>query len=123
MTDTVFVNGTTLTDADWFNDVNRLHYTIFGDPADDAAARTGIGLGTAAVKNVGTSGDTVPVCNAANTWASAQTFTVPPVFTDATGTRAALVAAGTGVSNTFDGAQQTFRLVDNGGLGPIVGPG
>lgn len=42
MADTTFVNGATLTDADWFNDVNRLHYTIFGDPADDAAARTGI---------------------------------------------------------------------------------
>ncbi len=37
MTDTVFVNGTTLTDSDWFNDVNRLHYTIFGDPATGAA--------------------------------------------------------------------------------------
>jgi hypothetical protein len=31
--DTTFVNGSTLTDQDWFNDVNRLHYTIFGDPA------------------------------------------------------------------------------------------
>lgn len=27
-----------MTDADWFNDVNRLHYTIFGDPATLAAA-------------------------------------------------------------------------------------
>jgi hypothetical protein len=44
--DTTFVNTVTLSDADWFNDLNRLHYTIFGDPADDAAARTGIGLGT-----------------------------------------------------------------------------
>lgn len=34
MADTSFVNGVTLTDADWFNDVNRLHYTIFGDPAN-----------------------------------------------------------------------------------------
>lgn len=39
MADTTFTNGVTLTDADWFNDVNRLHYTIFGDPATIAAAR------------------------------------------------------------------------------------
>ena len=39
MADTTFVNGVTLTDADWFNDVNRLHYTIFGDPANKNTAR------------------------------------------------------------------------------------
>lgn len=38
MADTTYTNGVTLTDADWFNDVNRLHYTILGDPADAAAA-------------------------------------------------------------------------------------
>lgn len=38
MSDTIFVNAVTLTDADWFNDVNRLHYTIFGDPATAAVA-------------------------------------------------------------------------------------
>lgn len=38
MSSTTFVNGVTLTDDDWFNDVNRLHYTIFNDPADLAAA-------------------------------------------------------------------------------------
>jgi len=43
MADTTFVNGATLTDEDWFNDVNRLHYTILGDPANAAAARTGLG--------------------------------------------------------------------------------
>ena len=40
MSDTNFTNGVTLTDADWFNDEDRLHYTIFGDPATAAAART-----------------------------------------------------------------------------------
>ena len=43
MSDTTFVNAVTLTDADWFNDVNRLHYTIFGDPANAAAALTSLG--------------------------------------------------------------------------------
>lgn len=46
MASTTFVNGSTLTDEDWFNDVDRLVYDIFGDPANDAAAATGIGLGT-----------------------------------------------------------------------------
>lgn len=40
MSDTTFVNGVTLTDADWFNDLNRLHYTILGDPANLAAVKT-----------------------------------------------------------------------------------
>lgn len=39
-----------------------------------ATARTSLGLGTAAVKNTGTSGDAVPLANGANTWGAAQTF-------------------------------------------------
>jgi hypothetical protein len=31
--DTSFTNGVTLSDADWFNDLNRLHYTLLQDPA------------------------------------------------------------------------------------------
>ncbi len=42
MTSTVFVNTVTLTDDDWFNDVNRLHYTIFADAADVTAAKVAI---------------------------------------------------------------------------------
>jgi len=42
MSSTTFTNNVTLTDADWFNDLNRLHYTILGDPADAAAARTNL---------------------------------------------------------------------------------
>jgi len=38
LSSTVFVNGITLTDADWFNDTDRVVYTIFGDPADVSAA-------------------------------------------------------------------------------------
>lgn len=38
MSDTIFTNNVTLTDADWFNDLNRLHYTIFVDPATSTAA-------------------------------------------------------------------------------------
>lgn len=47
-----------------------------GTGASDAAgARTNLGLGTAAVKNTGTSGDAVPVLNgAATTWANGASF-------------------------------------------------
>lgn len=38
------------------------------------AFRTFLGFGTAAQKNTGTSGDAVPLLNAANTWSAAQSF-------------------------------------------------
>ena len=40
MADTTFQNGVTLTDEDWFNDVNRLTYTIFGDASSLGAAQS-----------------------------------------------------------------------------------
>ena len=42
MADTTFTNGVTLTDADWFNDVNRLHYTILADPSDAAGVNNAL---------------------------------------------------------------------------------
>lgn len=36
MADTNYVDNTTVMTADSLNDFNRLHYTIFGDPADAA---------------------------------------------------------------------------------------
>ena len=42
MSDTVYVDTVTLLTADTMNDLNRLHYTIFSDPADLAAVRTTI---------------------------------------------------------------------------------
>lgn len=77
-----------------------------------------LGLGTAAVKNIGTSGDTVPVCNGANTWANAQTFTVAPVFTDNVGTIGALGILSR--VNTFVAAQQIVKYSDPGVLGPTI---
>lgn len=44
MADTTYTSGVTVISADTMNDLNRLHYTIFADPADAAAARTAIGL-------------------------------------------------------------------------------
>jgi len=39
LTDKTYVDNVTLTDADSFNDFNRLHYTIFGDPTTLSTAR------------------------------------------------------------------------------------
>jgi len=45
------------------------------DDTDAAAQRTTLGLGTAAVKNTGTSGDAVPLLDGVNIWSGAQTIT------------------------------------------------
>jgi thiamine pyrophosphokinase len=50
------------------------------DDADASAQRTTLGLGTAAVKNTGTSGDAVPLLNAANTFGAAQTFSAEIIW-------------------------------------------
>lgn len=66
MADTNFTNGVTLSDADWFNDLNRLHYTILGDPGSLAAMKLTLAIGdwatfTPTVTLVGGAGNTVPV--------------------------------------------------------------
>lgn len=48
-------------------------HTSAGDPHGQYALEAA--LGTAAVKNTGTSGNTIPLLDAANTWGSLQTFT------------------------------------------------
>lgn len=57
-----------------------------------STARTNLGLGTAAVVNTGTSGGTVPLLNAVNTWAAQQNFTGGTC----SGTSCPAVTAGTG---------------------------
>lgn len=56
MADTTFTNGVTVTDADWFNDLNRLHYTIFNDPADFTAVQTAMFTNVGAVNLADPSG-------------------------------------------------------------------
>lgn len=70
--------------------------------ANYAAMRTALGLTTAATTALGTSGGTIPLCNTANTWLLAQTFTVAPVFSDASGTRTALGLGTAAVAATTD---------------------
>ena len=61
MSDTTFVNGSTLSDADWFNDLNRLHYTILSDPADVAAVKATLHAAPGAI------GGTTPAAGAFTT--------------------------------------------------------
>ncbi len=44
------------------------------DVKDKSESRKNIGLGTAATKDTGTSGDTIPLLSTANTWSEVQTF-------------------------------------------------
>lgn len=58
MSSTIFVNGVTLTDDDWFNDLNRLHYTILGDPATLAVMKVTLNP-TLAAEQASTSGTSI----------------------------------------------------------------
>ncbi len=62
------------TNVDLFNQL-QAHVSSFGqnliDDADAAAGRATLGILSAALKNIGTSGDTVPVLNALANWSNA----------------------------------------------------
>lgn len=80
------------------------------DDDDASEQRTTLGLGAAAVKNTGTSGDAVPLLNAANTWSAAQTFSglVVPTCTVATLPSASPAAQIVYVSDETGGAVLAF---------------
>ena len=81
------------------------------DVSDPTAARGHLGLGSAATKNVGTSGNTVPTLDGANTWSQAQTFTTP----------LAIESGGTGVTRVED-LWPTVRPFDVfGNVGRLIG--
>lgn len=54
MASTTFINNSTLTDADWFNDLNTLHYTILGDPTTKDEVATALNFNLAPI-NLGLS--------------------------------------------------------------------
>ena len=122
MADTTFINSVTLSDEDWFNDLNRLHYTILGDPATLAAARktiygdsttaaahattmnpwgsrvvtlTGSAVTFTDIADAGYIGQTVLlIMNAAHTWTDGAVFDVQggATYTCAAGDQVLLVA-------------------------------
>lgn len=119
MTTTTFVNGVTLTDEDWFNDVDRIVYDILGDPATaiatlNALTSNGIDVASASTINLTTAtGDFVDVTGTttitAVTLADGDTRTVR--FTGAlTLTHgASLVLPGAANITTVAGDYVTFR--------------
>lgn len=78
-----------------------------------SALRSALELGTAAVKNTGTSGDAVPLLDGANTWSASQTFTATSYLFQATGGAMGFTVRGdTGATASYE------RSGDSNG-GPI----
>ncbi|CAM2158925.1 conserved membrane hypothetical protein [Paraburkholderia tropica] len=78
-----------------------------------AAARTNLGLGTAATASTGTSGATVPLLNAANTWSAAQTFSAlitPSTTIGIKGTAAADSAQAGSIGEVLTGQTSTTSM-------------
>lgn len=65
------------------------------------AARTALGLGTAATRNTGTSGTAIPLLNTANTWSANQVFSAS-VIISASSPPATATASGTAGQVTWD---------------------
>jgi hypothetical protein len=78
-------------------------FTVAPVFTDASGSRTALGLGTAAVKNTGTSGNTVPLLDGANTWSAAQTLNAALTYGGVT-----LANAVTGTGNMVLSASPTF---------------
>ncbi|AFE59038.1 hypothetical protein Q7S_14115 [Rahnella aquatilis HX2] len=83
------------------------------DLANVVTARTNLGLGTAAVQNIGTTGSVIPLLSTANTWSGVQTFIGRTFITNLASTTA---GSYNGTSNVSLGVAGVLPLA-NGGTG------
>ncbi|ASV55563.1 Phage minor tail protein [Lelliottia jeotgali] len=87
------------------------------DLSDKDAARKNLSLGTSAIKDIGTSGDFIPLMSGANTWSGAQTctnnfllrFNFPVMQMMSTGADGAVVGKTVLFGNEIDGSR-TFYI-------------
>lgn len=95
-------------------DVEEITCTAAGRALlDDASAtdqRTTLGLGTAAVKNTGTSGNNVPLLDGANTWSAVQTISIEDAETANTTNVFIFHHSSTGTPAAGFGVNVAFRL-------------
>jgi hypothetical protein len=83
---------------------------------DAATFGTILGLGTAAYKNTGTSGNTVPLLDGANTWSAIQTFSAKPSLTGGAISFPATQVASAGANDLDDYEEGTWTpALDFGG--------
>lgn len=114
------------------NDAQLKIASNLSDLANVTTARTNLGLGTAAVSNVGTSGAVVPLLSTANTWSGVQTFTgtisgsISGTASNVTGT-VAIANGGTGAttaaaarSNLGLGTSSTVNVGTSGAVVPLL---
>lgn len=84
------------------------------DLASVPAARTNLGLGTAAVEDTGTSGATVPLCNGANTWAAAQTLQAPTTYQNTAAPSTPAASSGSLYAETHQGHTHLHWMDEDG---------
>ncbi|MGQ0560131.1 MAG: tail fiber domain-containing protein [Sphingosinicella sp.] len=96
------------------------------DLASASAARSNLGLGNAALATIGTSGDTVPKCNSANSWSGQQTISSGYycLTLDATDSNTAKILfknAGTTVGGFGADSSHCFIAIDNAATFVVFG--
>jgi hypothetical protein len=82
--------------------------------ADGTVLGTIVGLGTAAYKNTGTSGNNVPLLDGANTWSAIQTFSANPSVTGGAISFPATQVASAGANDLDDYEEGLFTPVITG---------